>query len=160
VRHTVAAAAAVLAGTLALTACSGDGDDTGGRASAAPTPSAPATASTGGGSDAPSASGGGLAGTWLATTGGKAVVLVITGTEAGVFTTGGTVCSGSAGTGPTPAIRLKCTDGSTDRASGTVGSVGRNTLEVTWQSGLGRETYTRSEDGKLPTALPTAGLGS
>jgi hypothetical protein len=96
-------------------------------------------------------------GSWLATTGGKAVALVITGDQAGLFATGGTVCSGTAGP---ETIRLTCTDGSKDRATGVVDSVDGTTLKVTWKGGLGAETYTRSEGGTLPTGLPTASLGS
>ncbi|MGP2438305.1 hypothetical protein [Streptomyces sp. JW3] len=101
-----------------------------------------------------------LAGSWLATTGGKAVALVVTGKQAGLFATGGTVCSGSAGTTDgTRTIRLSCTDGSDDRASGTVESVDGSTLKVDWAGGLGTETYTKAEGGRLPSGLPTEGLG-
>jgi hypothetical protein len=159
----VAAAAAGLAGVLVLSACSGDGDSGDGSASS-PAPSA--TASTGADGDSGSASGsggsdaGGLQGSWLATTGGKAVALVITGKQAAIFATGGSVCTGTAGEeSGTRMIRLKCTDGSKDRAAGTVDSVNGKSLKVTWEGGLGAETYTRAEGGKLPTGLPTAGLG-
>jgi hypothetical protein len=162
----VAAAAAGLAGVLVLSACSGDGDSGDGSASS-PAPSA--TASTGADGDSGSASGsggsggsdaGGLQGSWLATTGGKAVALVITGKQAAIFATGGSVCTGTAGEeSGTRMIRLKCTDGSKDRATGTVDSVNGKSLKVTWEGGLGAETYTRAEGGKLPTGLPTAGLG-
>ncbi|KUO17382.1 hypothetical protein AQJ91_30995 [Streptomyces dysideae] len=155
-------AAACLAGALALSACSGgsdgDSDDSGGTSS----PSASASADTGGGtggSGSASASGA-LEGSWLATTGGKAVALVVTGTEAGLFATGGTVCSGTAGEeSGTERIRLKCSDGSKDRAAGTVDSVGDSTLKVTWEGGLGAETYTKAEGGKLPTGLPDPNSG-
>ncbi|MCH0565099.1 hypothetical protein I3F60_18285 [Streptomyces sp. MUM 136J] len=151
--------AAALTGALVLTACS-DAGDTNDRTSATPAPSATPTAG-GGGTRTPSAPAGDLEGNWLTTTGGRAVVLVVHGTEAGVFTTGGTVCSGTAGTEPgTRAIRLKCTDGSKDRASGTVDSVDGSTLRITWEGPLGTETYTRSEGGTLPSGLPTADLGS
>ncbi|WP_217239987.1 hypothetical protein [Streptomyces sp. AC555_RSS877] len=158
-----AAAAASLAGVLALTACSGDGgsdEDT----SAGPSTSASASADTGGtsgGSEGATAPSDGLEGSWLATTDGDAVVLVVTGAEAGLFATGGVVCSGTAGKeSGAETIRLTCSDGSKDRAEGTVDSVGKSTLEVTWKSGLGKETYTRSEGGQLPSGLPTASLGS
>jgi hypothetical protein len=98
-----------------------------------------------------------VAGSWLATTGGKAVALLVNGDQAGLFATGGTVCSGSASA---DRIRLKCTDGSTDRADGTVESVGRSTLKINWKGGLGTETYTRAGGGQLPSGLPTASLGS
>ncbi|MEV6961410.1 hypothetical protein AB0M97_19855 [Streptomyces sp. NPDC051207] len=157
------AAAVGVAGSLALAACSDGGDGGEGAGKASDTPSASASASAdggdGGASDGASASAspGGLEGSWLATTDGKAVALVINGTQAGLFTTGGTVCSGTA---EDESIRLKCTDGATERANGTVGAVNATKLTVTWEGTLGEETYTRSEGGKLPTGLPTAGPGS
>ncbi|MEU6811026.1 hypothetical protein ABZ920_18965 [Streptomyces sp. NPDC046831] len=163
-RVRIAAAAAFLAGALSLTACSGgDGSDDGAAASstASATTSPTATAGTGDGPGGPSADAGGLAGSWLATTGGKAVVLVVNGSQAGLFTTGKTVCSGTAGEqSGQRTIRLKCNNGDEDRTAGVVDSVNKTTLEVTWQGGLGKETYTRSEGGTLPPGLPTASLGS
>ncbi|MFH9735060.1 hypothetical protein [Streptomyces sp. NPDC017260] len=161
-------------GVLTLTACSdgGDSDDggtgggsggsTGGGDKSSAAPSTTASAETGGGSGgSPSAAAGELEGSWLATTGGQAVALMVTGDKAALFATGGTVCSGTAGEDSgTRTIRLKCTDGSDDRATGTVESVDGTSLEVAWQGGLGEETYTRSEGGSLPPGLPTAGLGS
>lgn len=165
-RMRVAAVAASLAGALALTACGGDGGsdsdatptgDSGPSASA----SASASADTGGGTGGSGSAAGGLEGNWLATTDGKAVALVVTGKEAGLFATGGTVCSGTAGEQDgMRMIRLKCSDGSKDRATGMVDSVGKTSLKVTWEGGLGAETYTRAEGDALPTGLPTAGLGS
>ncbi|WP_399030492.1 hypothetical protein [Streptomyces sp. 15-116A] len=157
-RVRVAAAAVGLLGALALTACSGDGDS--GDSKASPTPSATAPDGTGG-TDAPDEPAGELEGSWLATTGGKAVALVVTGEQAGLFATGGTVCSGSAREdGGTSTIRLTCTNGDKDRATGTVESVSESSLKVTWESGLGTETYIKAEGGKLPSGLPTTGLGS
>lgn len=159
----VAAAAAGLAGALALTACSSDsgsGDDS----ASSPSPSASAPAATAGdsgsGSGSDESAGGELAGSWLATTGGKAVALVITGKQAALFATGGSVCTGTAGEqSGMRMIRLKCTDGSKDRATGMVDSVNGKSLKVTWEGGLGTETYQKAEGGKLPTGLPTGGLG-
>jgi hypothetical protein len=165
-RARVAAAAAGLAGALVLTACSGDGgsEDEASPGPSSPDTSASASAETGGGSGGAggsTAASDGLEGSWLATTGGKAVALVVTGSQAGLFETGGTVCSGTAGEeSGMETIRLKCKDGSKDRATGMVDSVDGTTLKVTWEDGLGAETYTRAEGGKMPTGLPTAGLGS
>ncbi|MFJ7768078.1 hypothetical protein ACIQ1J_06590 [Streptomyces sp. NPDC097107] len=166
----VTAVAVGLVGALALTACTdgGDSDDGGGgggaTSSAAPSASASASASTdpgGGSGGSPSAAAGELEGSWLAAADGQAVALMVTGDKAALFATGGTVCSGTAGEDSgTRAIRLKCTDGSDDRAAGTVVSVDGTSLKVTWQGGLGEETYTKSEGGSLPPGLPTAGLGS
>ncbi|WP_330325540.1 hypothetical protein [Streptomyces pseudovenezuelae] len=152
-----ALAAAGLTGVLVLTACSSGGsdDDTSPSSSASASSTASASASASGGTS--SAASGEVAGSWLATTGGKAVALLVNGDQAGLFATGGTVCSGSASA---DSIRLKCTDGSTDRADGTVVSVGRTKLKVRWSGGLGTETYTRAEGGRMPSGLPTASLGS
>jgi hypothetical protein len=88
------------------------------------------------------------------------VVLMITGGDAGLFATGGTVCSGSASEASgTTTIRLSCTDGSKERTSGVVDPVNDRTLKVTWRGGLGTETYIKAEGGTLPTGLPTASLG-
>ncbi|MFF4034570.1 hypothetical protein ACFYZ2_33355 [Streptomyces sviceus] len=152
-----ALAAAGLTGVLVLTACSGGGsdDDASPSSSASASSSAPASASASGGTS--SSASGEVAGSWLATTGGKAVALLVNGDQAGLFATGGTVCSGTASA---DTIRLKCTDGSTDRADGTVVSVGRTKLKVRWSGAIGTETYTRAEGGRLPSGLPTANLGS
>ncbi|ANS66957.1 membrane protein [Streptomyces lincolnensis] len=161
-RVRVAAAAAGLAGALVLTACS-DGGGSDDKASATPTtPTASASADTGGGSgsggsDGSTAAAGKLAGSWVTTSDGKIVALVVNGSEAGLFATGGSVCSGTAGA---DTIRLTCGDGNKDRADGTVGSVSGTSLKVTWKSGLGTETYTKAEGGSLPSGLPTASLGS
>lgn len=153
-RRLTLAAAATLTATLAVTACTSDGGDathtpTGKPTTATPTPSA---------TQAPTPPATGLDGNWLTTANGKAVVLVITHTRAALFTTGGTVCSGTA---ESPTIRLKCgTHAAGARTTGRIDAVNKTTLKVTWQGDLGTETYTRSEDGKAPTFLPTAGLGS
>ncbi|MGC9381190.1 hypothetical protein [Streptomyces sp. MH13] len=165
-----AAVAVGLMGALTLTACTdgGDSDDggTGGGDRSSAAPGATASAGTGGGSGggsggSPSATAGELEGSWLATTDGQAVALMVTGDKAALFAMGGTVCSGTAGEDSgTRTIRLKCTDGSDDRATGTVESVDGASLKVAWRGGLGEETYTRSEGGSPPPGLPTAGLGS
>ncbi|MFJ8279963.1 hypothetical protein ACIRA2_22095 [Streptomyces griseoviridis] len=174
----VVLAGAGLVGALVLTACGG-GDDgggsgggDGGASGSASSPAASASASADGGSGGGGSGGGGsggggtttasdgLQGSWLATTDGKAVALVITGKQAGLFVTGGTVCSGSAGEeAGMRMIHLTCTKGDGSRATGMVDSVDKSALKVTWSGKLGTETYTRAEGGKLPSGLPTAGLG-
>ncbi|MGW3666153.1 hypothetical protein [Streptomyces sp. NPDC005141] len=155
-----AGAAVGLAAALMLTGCSSGGDDSG-DPSASPSASPTDGAGTGGGSGNTSAAGGKLQGSWLTTAGGKAVVLMINGGQAGLFATGGTMCSGtSSEEANMRMIRLTCTDGSKKRAVGMVDSVGGTTLKVTWKGDLGQETYTKSEGGELPSGLPTASLGS
>jgi hypothetical protein len=157
-----AAVAAGLAGAFLLTACGGGDSGSGGGSSAGTATAAPSGAASadtgggdgdgGGGSGVPTA----LEGSWLATTGGKAVALVVTGDRAGLFATGGTVCSGTAADDSgTPAIKLTCTDGDKDRASGVVSEVDDKTLKMIWESDLGEETFTKSEGGTLPTELAT-----
>lgn len=158
----IAAATAGLAAALVLAGCSSDDGGGSGDKSTSPSASATETAGTGGDSGGTSGTKSKLEGSWLATTGGKAVALMVTGEKAALFTTGGTVCSGTAAEeSGMRMIRLKCTDGSTDRAVGMVDSVSGTSLKVTWQGGLGKESYVKSEGGQqLPTGLPTASLGS
>jgi len=162
-RAPIAVAAAGLTAALALAGCSGD-SDSGDKESATPsasTATSTATADTGG-SSGTTKQAAELEGSWLATTGGKAVALVINGTKAGLFATGGTVCSGTAGEeAGMQMIHLTCTDGNKDRKSGMVDSVNSTGMKVTWSGGgLGAETYTKAEGGQLPSGLPTASLGS
>ncbi|MFF5255634.1 hypothetical protein ACFY4K_26825 [Streptomyces leeuwenhoekii] len=164
------AVAAGLAGALALTACSDDGGSgkpghpsaSGDRPSAGSGASATAGAGAGGGTGGPPpAASARLEGSWLATAGGRAVALVVTGRKAALFATGGSVCSGTAGgAAGHEVIRLTCSDGDKDRTYGTVDSVAGTTLKVTWKGGAGPETYTRAEGGRFPSGLPTSGLGS
>ncbi|MEU1402731.1 hypothetical protein ABZ471_10240 [Streptomyces sp. NPDC005728] len=148
-RVRTAAAAAGLVGALALTACSGGGS----KDDSSPTPSATPTST---GTGAVTDSSDKLQGSWITTSKGAVVALVITGKQAGIFATGGTVCSGAAGTeAGMQMIHLTCTDGSKDRVSGMVESVDKDAMKVTWSGKLGQETYTRAEGGKLPSGLPT-----
>jgi hypothetical protein len=97
-------------------------------------------------------------GSWLTTADGKMVVLILNGGQAGLFSTDGTTCTGTTGErGGTRLVRLtRCKA----RTSGAVDSVNKTTLKVTWEGGLGTETYTRAQGGTLPSGLPTASLGS
>ncbi|MFF9155714.1 hypothetical protein ACF1AB_26205 [Streptomyces sp. NPDC014846] len=148
-----AALAAAVAGALTLTACgggdSGNGSPSPSSSGAAKAPSSGSSAVTGASDE--------LQGSWITTAGGKVVALVITGKQAGVFATGGTVCSGTAGSeAGMRMIHLTCADGSKDRVTGMVDQVGAKTMKVTWSGKLGQETYSRAEGGKLPSGLPTA----
>ncbi|MEV7386975.1 MULTISPECIES: hypothetical protein [unclassified Streptomyces] len=152
----IGAAVAGLVGALALTACSGSDSDS--SASPSRTTSAAATASAG--SESATTSADVLQGSWITTSGGKIVALVVTGKSAGLFETGGAVCSGTAGEeAGMRMIHLNCTDGNKNRATGMVDSVNKSGMKVTWSGKTGEETYTKAEGGKLPSGLPTAGLG-
>ena len=166
-RRAGVAAAAGVAAVLLLAGCSGDGGSDDGPTSGGTDSSAASSSpspSDGGGGDGGSGSASAdsaLVGSWLTTSKGSAVALVVTGAKAGMFATGGTVCSGTAGKeAGMQMIRLTCSDGSKDRAEGMVDSVDKGSMKVTWESGLGTETYTKSQGGQLPSGLPTAGLGS
>ncbi|MEU6348264.1 hypothetical protein ABZ896_02935 [Streptomyces sp. NPDC047072] len=158
-RRWVRTAGVGLLGVLVLTACgAGDGlDDDSSPTSGTSSSAAVTGGGSGGTSSSASSAAGDAAGNWLATTKGQAVALLINDDEAGLFATGGSVCSGSVH-GAT--IRLKCSDKNKERAEGTIESVGRTSMKVRWESSLGTETYTRSEGGRLPSGFPTAGLGS
>ncbi|MFB7322827.1 hypothetical protein [Streptomyces sp. NPDC056190] len=153
-------AAAVLLGALALTGCDSGGSGATDKTSATPGATASASASNddSGGAGGTTAKGDGVEGSWLATTGGKAVVLTVTGRQAALFSTDRTICTGTAvEEGARHVIHL---DTCKSRTTGTVDSVNKTTLRVTWEGGLGAETYTRSAGGALPSGLPTASLGS
>ncbi|MFJ4694410.1 hypothetical protein [Streptomyces sp. NPDC088766] len=158
------AVAGALAGALALTACSDDGGSGDSGSSSPATPrvtSAAGGGGTGGGSTGGAVtSSGELEGSWLATADGRAVALIVTGEQAALFATGGTVCSGTAGKeSDMTMIRLTCPSGKKDRTTGTVDSVDGKSLEITWDGAAGRETYTKAEGGQWPSGLPTAGPG-
>ncbi|PZH19678.1 hypothetical protein C1I97_02330 [Streptomyces sp. NTH33] len=145
-----------LLGALALTACDSGGSDSKGGATA--TPSASASASASASTSTSENNGVNLDGSWLATADGRAVVLIVTGKQAALFSTDRTRCTGTIGEeGGKHVFHLGTCKA---RTSGTVESVNKTTLRVTWEGGLGEETYTRSEGPALPPSLPTASLGS
>ncbi|MEU8649262.1 hypothetical protein [Streptomyces sp. NPDC048737] len=159
-----AAVAGALAGALALTACSDDGGSgggSGGSGSSSPaTPRVTSGAGSGGGTAGSVTASGELEGSWLTTADGRAVALIITGEQAALFATGGTVCSGTAGKeSDMTMIRLTCPSGKKDRTTGMVDSADDKSLKITWDGAAGGETYTKAEGGQWPSGLPTAGLG-
>ncbi|MGW1784363.1 hypothetical protein ACWCQQ_35415 [Streptomyces sp. NPDC002143] len=162
-----AAVAAALTGTLVLTACSDDGGSDAG-SSATPTTASTSTSTAGAGATSSATDSSSsvsvsaeLEGSWLATTDGKAVALIVTGKQAALFVTGGTVCSGTAGEeAGMQMIHLKCTSGTDgERTTGMVDSVDTKSLAVTWTGAVGKETFAKAEGGQWPSGLPTPGLG-
>ncbi|MGW2643915.1 hypothetical protein ACWC2T_03145 [Streptomyces sp. NPDC001393] len=151
--------AAGLVGALAaLTACSGGGGGGGAKTTAPTTPSATASASASrSASGAVAGASGKLQGSWITTSGGKIVALVITGKKAGLFVTGRKAwCQGTAREeSGMQMIHLSCPDGNKDRATGMVDSVNTKGMTVSWSGKTGKETYTKAEGGTLPSALPT-----
>lgn len=152
-----AAVAAGLAGALAaLTACSGGGGD-GDKTASSSTPSATSAPASPSGPGAAKGASGKLQGSWITTSGGKIVALVITGKKAGLFVTGRKAwCQGAAGEeSGMQMIHLTCPDGNKDRVTGMVDSVDAKAMTVSWSGRTGKETYTKADGGKLPSALPT-----
>ncbi|GAA0615770.1 hypothetical protein [Streptomyces crystallinus] len=158
----IGAGAVALAGCLALAGCSSsdDGGKPKDKSAGATGQSASPSASGGSGNGS---SGGGkvaakdIAGAWAAVLQGKPTALVISGTT--VALGGEHTCSGTVSDNGMAMIELKCADGNTDRAAGMPSlSADGKTLTVRWEGGT-TDTFTKSQlDGKLPTALPTAGL--
>ncbi|WP_329560162.1 hypothetical protein OG711_22145 [Streptomyces uncialis] len=160
---------AVTALLLTLSACAGadsgaDGEGPGAGGGGRPSgpdgasATAPGVAGAAAGTDGSLRRADALEGGWLATTGGKAVALVVTGREAGLFASGGTVCGGSTGERDGDrTITLTCTSGASDRVDGTVTSVADDSLTVDWKGRPDPETYRRTENGQLPGGLPTGG---
>ncbi|MGW6056876.1 hypothetical protein [Streptomyces sp. NPDC055189] len=158
----IGAAAAGLVAALVLTGCSsggGDGDDEGKDKGSA---GSSAGAEGSGGSETPDegdsgsdsgAEGGSSEGSWVATSGGNPLALVIAGNQATLLGEN-VLCSGTAGGDK---IALKCAKGESDRTNGTVESVNGTSMTVSWQ-GAGKDQFTKTEGGKLPEGLPTAGL--
>ncbi|MGV4985354.1 hypothetical protein ACVB8X_22230 [Streptomyces sp. NRAIS4] len=148
-------AAGLVAALAALTACSGGGG--GDKTASSATPSATAPSVSPSGSGAVNGASGKLQGSWITTKGGKIVALVITGKKAGLFVTGRkTWCQGAAGEeSGMRMIHLTCPDGNKDRVTGMVDSVDAKGMTVSWSGKTGKETYTKAEGGKLPSALPT-----
>ncbi|MYX95473.1 hypothetical protein GT045_11795 [Streptomyces sp. SID486] len=144
--------AAGVVGALALTACGGSGGDD--ASSSAPSAS---TAPSGNAASPPvTGASAGIQGSWIAGAGGKIVALVVSGKQAGIFQTGGTMCNGTAGAeNGAQVFHLNCSGGAKDRTTGRVDSVDGTTLKVTWSGKVGQETYTKAEGGKLPSGLPT-----
>lgn len=150
-----------LAACLALAGCSGSDDGDKSKDKNAGGTGRSASPSTGGGTgragSGDKVSAKDIAGAWAAVLKGRPTALVISGTT--VALGGEHTCSGTVSDSGTAVIALKCTDGNTDRTVGKPSlSADGKTLTVNWEGGT-TDTFTKSElDGKLPTAIPTAGL--
>ncbi|MFF0744165.1 hypothetical protein ACFYVL_27580 [Streptomyces sp. NPDC004111] len=155
--RTVAGAAAVAAALL-LTGCSSDGAQ-GDKAK-------PSDGAVGSGADQGSGSGGAgtppagdagagdVTGSWTATANGKLVVLTIQGDMAGIA--GENLCTGRVVRQGGVTLDMKCPNGNTDRAKGTVtaGGDGR-TLTVKWEGSGTEEKFTKAAGAGLPSGVPT-----
>ncbi|MER7204067.1 hypothetical protein [Streptomyces sp. CB01635] len=157
-RVRIGAAAAGVVAALVITGCSSDNGDGGDGGKSKETPQASATASTGGDTSGSGSGGksGSLQGSWVTTSQGKSVALLISGKK--VALVGEHVCSGTAGDEMgMQMLTLKCADGNTDRNMGQVKSVDATTLKVSWE-GFGDDTFRKTDNGKLPSGFPTMGL--
>ncbi len=136
-----------LVAALAVAGCGSDGgDDEGGKKDRG-------SAAGSGGSDGGGSGGSGegsLEGSWITTTGGKPLALVIH-EKAASLVGEDVMCSGTAGGGT---ITLKCPQGNGDRTKGQVESVDAKTLKVSWE-GAGQDEFLKTEGGKPPKGLPT-----
>ncbi|MCX5083160.1 hypothetical protein ACFC18_40060 [Streptomyces sp. NPDC056121] len=157
-RVRIGAAAAGVAAALVITGCSsdsGNGGD-GGKPTETPQASASTGADTGGSGSGSGGTSGSLQGSWVTTSQGKSVALLISGKK--VALVGEHVCSGTAGDEMgMQMFTLKCADGNTDRNMGQVKSVDATTLKVSWE-GFGDDTFRKTDNGKLPSGFPTMGL--
>ncbi|WEO96153.1 hypothetical protein A6P39_020120 [Streptomyces sp. FXJ1.172] len=151
--RTAAVAAGLVGALAALTACSGGG---GGKNTSPHTSKAAATPASSSGAKAVTGASAKLQGSWITTSGGKIVALVITKKKAGLFVTGSkSWCAGAAGDeAGMQMIHLTCPGGSKDRITGMIDSVDANSMKVTWSGKTGQETYTKAEGGTLPTTPP------
>jgi hypothetical protein len=147
-KHARTAGVAAAVGTALLLSGCGSSESDGGGDKAEHSASAAGNGSPGAGKGA-----GDLAGLWTATGGGEPVALSISGTTVGLI--GKHACTGTVTGTEQITLQLKCTDGNTDRASGTVTpSADGRTMKVAW-AGAGTETFTKSTEGNLPDGIPT-----
>ncbi|WP_409234742.1 hypothetical protein [Streptomyces sp. PA5.6] len=161
-------AVAGLAAALVLSGCGSDGDGGGdggdgggkkdrGSSSGSSGSSDGGTGGSGGsgGSEGSEGSGGGsLEGSWIATSGGKPLVLAVNGKTATLLGED-VLCNGSVGgeTG-SQTLTLKCPKGDGDRTAGRIESVNGKSMKVAWE-GAGTDEFLKTEGGKLPEGLPT-----
>ncbi|MFJ2743531.1 hypothetical protein ACIO3O_28205 [Streptomyces sp. NPDC087440] len=154
-----AAGTAALAAVLLLTGCSSDSGKGDGAADKGKAPSGAPSTGTGdsAGTSTPppgDAGAGSVDGEWAATKDGKMVALSIHDGMAGIA--GENMCTGTVARQGTVTLNLKCANGNTDRAKGTVtpGADGK-TLTVKWEGSGIEDTFTKAPSGGLPSDIPT-----
>ncbi|MFI1681979.1 hypothetical protein [Streptomyces sp. NPDC020607] len=149
-----------LAAALVLSGCGSGGDGDGGGGSGTGGGGGKKNGSSTGGSSGSGGSGsegGSLEGSWIATSGGKPLVLAVTGKTATLLGED-VLCNGTADGGAgSQTLTLKCPKGNGDRTAGRVESVNGKSMKVAWE-GAGTDEFLKTEGGKLPEGLPTAGM--
>lgn len=150
-----ALSAAALVATLTLSACGSGDEHTSGvtpsagstsARSAAPTDDGAATAEAAEAAEA-------LEGTWTGGTKSDPVALSVTSGKAALIADRH-VCQGEVKHTGEVKLALKCLDGNTDRASGTVTSNDGKKLVVSWEAGA-EDTLTKAAAATLSPGLPT-----
>ncbi|MGW1816319.1 hypothetical protein ACWCQM_22460 [Streptomyces sp. NPDC002125] len=151
--RTGALIAAALAAALTLTAC-GSGDDSGGAPSSAGSGTARSTAPVGddAAEGADSAEATALEGTWAGESDGSPLALSVSSGKVALVADQH-VCGGEVKHTGEVTLALKCVDGNTDRAMGTVKSNDGKKLVVSWEAG-GEDTLTRAPSGSVAPGLP------
>jgi len=141
---------AVLAASLALTACGSD-DDAG--KGSGPDAGASATPGDGGAPGDGGTDTAALDGTWVGLTDGKNVTVSITAGKVALVADQA-VCQGDVKDMGEVMLALKCTGGSTERTMGAIESQDSEKLVVSWDGGT-KDTLSKADPGKLPTDLPS-----
>ncbi|MGW2562614.1 hypothetical protein ACWCXB_25865 [Streptomyces sp. NPDC001514] len=146
-------AAAGLAAALALTGC-GSSDDPGkDRGDATATPSGATDGGSGGSSGSGDARPRDLEGTWAGLGDSKVIALSVKDGHV-TLVAGQHVCNGEVKEDGKVTLSLKCTDGDTERTSGTVDSNDGTTLVVSWSTGA-KDSLTKTEPGDAPSVFPS-----
>ncbi|MFF5900356.1 hypothetical protein ACFY8O_31180 [Streptomyces argenteolus] len=152
--RTGALIAAALTVALSLTACGGGGDDeatgtTPSARSGSPRSTAPAADDSAETVEAAKA----LEGTWTGGSKSDPVALSVTSGKAALIADRH-VCQGEVKHTGEVVLALKCLDGNTDRARGTVESNDGGKLVLSWEDGT-EDTLTRTPTSTASPALPT-----
>ncbi|MFF1920145.1 hypothetical protein ACFVW8_06155 [Streptomyces sp. NPDC058221] len=151
--RTGAVVATGLLTALALTGCGSDSDkgasdkDSASDSTPAPAGSDASDSSTGGGDGASTGGTKALEGAWAGQSDGKAVVLSVASGKA-VVVADSHVCSGSAKGTDKVTLELKCVDGDTSRAAGSIESNDGKTVVVAWAGG-GKDTLAKTDADSL-----------
>ncbi|MFE5238601.1 MULTISPECIES: hypothetical protein [unclassified Streptomyces] len=151
--RTGALISAALVAAVTLTAC-GSGDESDDAPSSAGSGASRSTTPSHDGADegAGRAEATALEGTWAGESDGNPIALSVSSGKVGLVADQH-VCGGEVKDMGEVTLVLKCIDGNTDRAMGTVKSNDGKKLVVSWEAG-GEDTLTKAPSGTLPPGLP------